>query len=327
MNFLETYSELLKLVENRIREVVPKIEPSRLYEPFEYIMTAGGKRLRPVLTLLAAGSVGGDPKSALDSAIALEVLHNFTLVHDDIMDNSPIRRGRRTVHEKWDSATAILLGDVMVGYAFKLLPDTRMHERADKIREVFTNELIEVCEGQVIDMMFNEKKDVTMMDYLQMIDKKTARLIETSAVIGGHIGLGSKEEIEALKHIARNAGLAFQIQDDLLDMTADQQDFGKKIGKDIIEGKKTYLIITALQRAESTEDKKLLDDFYENNGLPENRVKDMDELFKRNGIYSLAENEIDFFFGTAKKSYPFLKKNQYSEHLIHLIESLNKRSV
>lgn len=327
MNQKEKYADYLTLIENRIKNVVPNIEPGQLYEPFNYIMKEGGKRLRPVMTLIAAGAVGGNPVEAVNAAVALEILHNFTLVHDDIMDNSPLRRGRQTIHEKWDEPTAILTGDVMIGYAYKLLPDSKEHERSDEIRAVFNNELIEVCEGQVIDMMFNQRKDVKMIEYLQMIDKKTARLIETSAVIGAHIGRGTKDEVDAIKHISRYAGLAFQIQDDLLDMTANQEEFGKKIGKDIVEGKKTFLIISALQRVENAQDKSLLNEFLDNNGLPFERVSEMDDLFRRNGIYSLAQNEIDFFFDSAKKSYEILKKNEHSEMLFWLLEYLDKRNV
>ncbi|MFA7626876.1 MAG: polyprenyl synthetase family protein [Candidatus Kapaibacterium sp.] len=259
MDYKEIYSYYLSLIEKRIAEYVPQLEPERLYEPFRYIMKEGGKRLRPILTVISAGIVGGNPEKAIDCGVAIEILHNFTLVHDDIMDNSPLRRGRQTIHEKWDSATAILTGDVMIGYAYRLLPNSAEHQRADAIRAIFTNELIEVCEGQVLDMMFNQKKEVDKSEYFQMIDKKTARLIESSALIGAHIGLGSDNEINALKHIARYIGLAFQIQDDLLDMTANQNNFGKKLGKDIVEGKKTFLIITAQQKAESMTDKKLLE--------------------------------------------------------------------
>ncbi len=327
MDYKQKYSEYLSLIEDRISTAVPFIEPSQLYHPFRYIMKEGGKRLRPVLTMICTGAVGGNPLQALDCAAALEVLHNFTLVHDDIMDNSPLRRGQQTIHEKWDSSTAILTGDVMIGYAYKLLPNSRQHPRADEISALFTNELIEVCEGQVLDMMFNEKKDVCMDDYLQMIDKKTARLIETSAAIGAHIGLAVPEEIEALRNIARNAGLAFQIQDDLLDMTAVQSDFGKKIGKDVIEGKKTFLILTALQLADSQEDKVLLNEFMNNNGLQEVQIPQLDNLFKKYGVYNLAQNEIDNYFEKAGNSYKLLKKNVHTEMLAWLLSSLNKRVV
>jgi geranylgeranyl diphosphate synthase, type II len=327
MNYKEKYSEYLSIIEKGITDSIPDIEPSLLYQPFQYIMKEGGKRLRPILTMVSAGAVGGNPLDALNCAVALEILHNFTLVHDDIMDNSPIRRGRQTIHEKWDPATAILTGDAMIGYAYKLLPNSKQHKRSDEIREVFTNELIEVCEGQVLDMMFNDKKNVRMMDYLQMIDKKTARLIESSAVIGAHIGMASNDELTALKHISRYAGLAFQIQDDLLDMTADQAEFGKKIGKDIVEGKKTFLIITAMQRVDNNEDMALLNEFFEKNGLPFSRVPEIDELFKKYGIYNLAQKEIDFFFESAQKSYSILQKNDHSEMLFWLLEFLNKRVI
>jgi len=325
MDYKEKYSEYLAKIENRITTSIPNLEPNQLYDPFRYIMKEGGKRLRPILTMICAGLVGGNPDDAIDSAVAIEVLHNFTLVHDDIMDNSPIRRGRQTIHEKWDSPTAILTGDVMIGYAYKLLPRSTVHKNSDKILSVFTNELIEVCERQVLDMVFNEKKDVEIDDYINMIDKKTARLIETSSVIGALIGNGSDLEIQSIRKISHNIGLAFQIQDDLLDMTAKQEDFGKKIGKDIIEGKKTFLVLKAKEIIKSNDDRSLLLRFIENNGLNEAEVPLMNELFLRNGIYEIAQNEIDRYFDEAFSLFTNLKNNYYSEMLKWLLNSLNKR--
>ncbi len=327
MDFKTQYSFFLQQIENRILEVIPQSAPNELYEPFRYIMKEGGKRLRPVITLIGCGISGEDPLKALDSAVAIEILHNFTLVHDDIMDNSPLRRGRQTIHEKWNSAIAILTGDVMIGYAYKLLPSSTNHSRADEILSIFSKELIEVCEGQVFDMVFNEKKDVTIADYINMIDKKTARLIETSAVIGAHIGFGDSIEIDAMKNIAHNIGLAFQIQDDLLDMTANQADFGKKIGKDVVEGKKTYLILKAVELVNDTLDRQLIDKFMNNNGLDECEVIDMDNLFRKYRIYETAQCEIDKYFATAESFYPKLKKNMYTDMLKWLVSSINKRII
>lgn len=327
MNYKDKYSELVRIVENRIIEVIPNIKPFELYEPFRYIMKEGGKRLRPVLAMICTGAVGRDPILALDSAVALEILHNFTLVHDDIMDNSSMRRGRATIHEKWDSATAILTGDVMIGYAYNLLPNSKQSSRSDEILKIFTKELIEVCEGQVLDMTFNERKNVSIDDYIEMIDKKTARLIETSAIIGAHIGEASSEEIEAIRNISRNIGLAFQIQDDLLDMTASESDFGKQIGNDIIEGKKTFLIINAQKKVDDKNDKLLIEKFINQNGLSKEEVPIIDELFKRNNIYLDAQQEIDLYLEKALINLEFLKKNDYTDMLLQLIQSLNKRLI
>jgi geranylgeranyl diphosphate synthase type II len=147
MDFVDAYKNILDKIENRITEFVPGMEPRNLYDPFSYIMQGGGKRLRPALCMISAGAAGCEPEKSLDCGVALEILHNFTLVHDDIMDQSPIRRGRETIHKKWDEPTAILTGDIMVGYAFRLLPIAKKHPRSAEIFKIFTDELIEVCEG------------------------------------------------------------------------------------------------------------------------------------------------------------------------------------
>ncbi len=326
MDFKTDLSNFLEVVEKRIRTITPLTEPKLLYEPFNYIMQEGGKRIRPVLAMVCCGAAGGNPMDAVDCGVAIEVLHNFTLVHDDIIDASPLRRGRPTVHVKWNTDVAILTGDMMIGYAYKILPNSKQHQRSDDILKIFTNELIEVCEGQVLDMEFNHRNDVTMLEYINMIDKKTARLIEASCTIGAHLGFANELEIESIKQIAHNTGLGFQIQDDLLDMTADQLKLGKKIGKDITEGKKTYLILAALQNASSHQDKQLLDLFYRNNGLPEQYILQMDELFKQTGAYDLAKEQVQIYFQNAYKEFDNLKQNQYTKMFRWLIESIEKRN-
>ena len=326
MEYKIKYSSFLEAIENRICGYIPKSEPENLYEPFRYIMEEGGKRIRPVLTMIACGAVGGNPEHALDSGIALEILHNFTLAHDDIMDNSLIRRGKPTVHVKWNEAIAILTGDVMIGYAYKLLPKPHEHERCFEIFTNFTNELIEVCEGQVIDMNFNHQKDITIDDYMKMIDKKTARLIEVSAVIGANVGYGNEIQINAVRNIARYAGLAFQIQDDLLDMTAEQTNLGKKIGNDILEGKKTFMIITAKNKVNEQKDIDLINEFYEKNGLSESQIPDMDNLFKKYDVYSDTQKMVDELFEKSLSYFDKLDDNYYSGMLRWLILGLNKRN-
>ena len=171
MDYQEYYNKYLNKVEERLEEYIKVIPPEKLYEPFKYIMSTGGKRIRPVLAMTCAGAVGSDPIQALNSGVAIEILHNFTLVHDDIMDGSPFRRNNETIHKKWDEATAILTGDVMIGYAYDLLLCSDKNKNSDKILRTFSRGLIEVCEGQVYDMDFNNKKEVSLDDYILMITK------------------------------------------------------------------------------------------------------------------------------------------------------------
>jgi geranylgeranyl diphosphate synthase type II len=325
-DFKNLYNEYLVKVENKLEIIVKDKQPQSLYTPFHYLITGGGKRIRPVLTMICAGAVGGNPEDALDCGVAIELLHNFTLVHDDIMDRSPLRRNRQTVHEKWNEASAILTGDVIVGFAYSLLPSSKQHPRSDEIYKAFTRGLIEVCEGQAYDMDFNEKKDVNLDDYLNMIDKKTAKLLETSAMLGGYIGNGSADEINSLQTYANCLGIAFQVQDDLLDLTAEQAELGKRIGQDLFEGKKTFLIIKAIEKAEKEADKILLNEFFNNNGLKdENQLPLMVDLFTRLNVFADAISFANTYFEKSKYSISNLKDNQYTQMLLWLVETLNKR--
>ncbi len=325
MDFKSIYNEFLEAIEKRIKEYITIVEPKNLYEPIAYIMSSGGKRIRPVLTMVACGIVSEKPYMALNAGVALEILHNFTLVHDDIMDDSPIRRGRQTIHVKWTPAIAILAGDAMIGMAYRILPKDTTHIKTECILQLFTNEIIEVCEGQVLDMDFNTKKDVTIDDYINMIDKKTARLLETSVQIGANIGMGSIDEVTALRKIAHNVGIAFQIQDDLLDLTADVEKLGKRIGGDIIEGKKTFFVIKAKELATDESDIKLLEKFYSENGLAESYVSDMVLMFNKLKIFDIANNEINRLFDDAYSEFSKLKINKYTEILRWILEGIHSR--
>lgn len=325
-NFKELYNQYLAAVENRMQEYLADIKPDILYEPFRYLVSGGGKRIRPVLMMISAGAVGGDPERAVGPAAALEFLHNFTLVHDDIMDKSPLRRGRATVHTKWNESTAILTGDVMVGHAYRLLPDRKNHENSDEIIKAFNNALIEVCEGQAYDMDFNMKKDVTIENYIMMIDRKTARLIETAAVMGAYIGHGTIDDIESLRRFGNALGLAFQLRDDLLDITADEAMLGKKIGRDIVEGKKTYLIIRAREKATESSDIELLNRFYENDGLPETEISAMKDMMERLGVFEYASDLTEKYLAQARVNLTELKACQYTEMLEWLVGLLSSRN-
>lgn len=213
-----------------------------------YVLRGGGKRIRSTIVLLACEAVGGSAARALDAAVAVEVMHNFTLVHDDMMDNADARRGRPTVHTRWNPNTALLVGDVLLGAAYaSLLRTPGARHRA--LGEVFTRGLLAVCDGQGLDMEYESRKRVTTADYFRMIDRKTGALLATAAEIGGIAGNASPARRAALRAFGLRLGRAFQLQDDLLDVVADPDDFGKTVGGDILEGKKTFLLLEAARRA------------------------------------------------------------------------------
>ncbi len=283
-----TYKELM---DRRLREVAGNREPRRLYEPVRYVLASGGKRVRGVFVMLAAEAVGGVGADALEAGAAMELMHNFTLVHDDIMDRSTTRRGNRTVHVEWDEGTAILAGDVMIGLAQSLVIASRP-ERMTEMLDAMARGLVDVCEGQMLDMDFETRPDVRLEEYMHMISMKTGRLLEASAEVGGHAGGGTPEMIDALRAYARHIGLAFQIQDDLLDITADAAEFGKRIGGDVIEGKKTYLLVRALERVREGEDRALLDRLLADKGVPPEDVPRMRDLYDRHGILDAARADV-----------------------------------
>ena len=335
MDFKEKYEEFRIAVENKIEESIPAKAPKSLYDAFRYIMTGGGKRIRPVLTMICAGLNGENPYCAINAAVAIEILHNFTLVHDDIMDNSSIRRGRETVHIKWNEDVAILSGDMMVGWAFRVLQNTnfQQNEKSNysenhlgKLNEILSTALIDVCEGQEYDMNFNTRSDVTEKEYLEMVKLKTSSLLCCAAKMGAIVGNCTEKQFNAINIFAENLGIAFQIQDDVLDFSAEQIKFGKKIGQDIIEGKKSFPILKAAQIAENEDDTKLINLYMQSkNGLDESYVENFKEMFERLNIFEICQNEINEYFEIAEKSLAVCEKNEYFEMLNWLIKSLNKR--
>jgi len=222
--------------------------PANLYQPIKYFLELGGKRLRPLLTLLSCRAVNGNYKKAIPAASAIELLHNFTLVHDDIMDQDSLRRGKSTIHTKWNEAVAILAGDGLIGLAYRALLNTPS-ETLHRVFHIFTEGVIKVCEGQAIDKDFEDRDEVSIEEYFDMIEKKTGELIAVSTEIGGIIGGGSEKYIEALKKFGASIGRAFQIQDDMLDLTSSESVLGKDLGSDLAQGKKTYPIVRLKQSA------------------------------------------------------------------------------
>jgi geranylgeranyl diphosphate synthase type II len=239
-----------------LEEKIVLNEPKNLYEPILYILQLGGKRLRPVLTLMTAEIFGTSHKKALDAALAVEVFHNFSLVHDDIMDDAPLRRGKETVHEKWDTNTGILSGDAMLILAYQLF-DNYDGTTFRALAELFSKTAIEVCEGQQYDIDFETRTDVTIPEYLKMIEYKTAVLVGAAMKMGAIVAQASEKDAEAIYKFGRSLGLAFQLQDDYLDAYGDPETFGKQVGGDIIENKKTYLYLKALENG-SQENKESL---------------------------------------------------------------------
>jgi geranylgeranyl diphosphate synthase, type II len=325
----ETLNQYIKSyqlkIEERIFQVSKIEEPVSLYEPYKYIMAEGGKRIRPLLVMIAADAVGSDALLAIDAAVAVEILHNFTLVHDDIMDKSTLRRGRQTVHTKWNESVAILLGDLMIGKAYELLPKNEYHKRADKIHHTFNRGLIEVCEGQGLDVEFDGNMNVTLADYLNMIEKKTSRLLETAVVIGANFGYGKDVDIKSLRQFANYLGIAFQIQDDLLDLTASTASFGKRTGQDLIDGKITFLIVKAMEKIKDDSDKILLNNFFFNHGINETEIENFKNLFEKYDIFMDAESEANKYFELAKLELNKLENNKGVEMLLLLTNKLNKR--
>ena len=252
------YKDLVKAIEIALKNIDYKEQPSSLYKPYKYAMSVGGKRIRPFLTLLACGMNGGKTEDALPAALAVEILHNFTLVHDDIMDSANTRRGKPSVFKKWDENVAILTGDLMFAEAYQFLNYYGKHQNYSKLdyflmNSSFNQAIIEVCKGQAYDMEFVNRVDVTLKEYITMIAGKTGALIAGALEMGGIAARSSMEKQDVLHDLGMEMGIAFQIQDDLLDATADPLKFGKKPGGDIIEGKKTYLTILALERADKNQ--------------------------------------------------------------------------
>ncbi|WP_396591015.1 polyprenyl synthetase family protein [Allomuricauda sp. R78024] len=277
-------------------------EPKNLYEPINYILGLGGKRLRPILTLMTADLFGGNFKDALDSAMAIEVFHNFSLVHDDIMDDAPLRRGKTTVHEKWDVNTGILSGDAMLINSYQFF-ESYSPEIFKKLTSLFSKTAIEVCEGQQYDVDFESRDDVTIPEYLKMIEYKTAVLVAAAMKMGAIIANASQDDTEAIYEFGKNLGIAFQLQDDYLDVFGDPETFGKQVGGDIIENKKTFLFLKSLEYAEKEQREGLLHLYSlkpEDSGT---KVETVKSIFVESGAVEEAKKEIN---GYTQKAFDAL---------------------
>ena len=303
-NYIKLYEAERKKINKILSTSLKKRKPASLYEPGSYILNSGGKRLRPLLVLLSSKAVGGKFEKVYNAAAAVEMLHNFTLVHDDIMDNAEKRRGRLTLHKMFNHNTAILTGDSLLSIAYEyLLKDCNGNSK--EVVSSFTHGLIEVCEGQSLDTDFESRKNVSLSEYIIMIKKKTAAMAEMCCRIGALLGGGTNSQVNALGNYGLNLGIAFQIQDDLLDISADEKKFGKTIGGDLVEGKKTFLFLEALEKSRG-EDRKKLMKVIEKKGIRRSQVIYYKMIYEKLGILDDARREIRAYTQRALRSINLL---------------------
>ena len=291
MHSISYYQEI---VSSHFKALSFEKEPKNLYEPIHYILSLGGKRLRPVLTLMATEVFNTDCKKALSAATAVEVFHNFSLIHDDIMDDAPLRRGNETVHEKWNINTGILSGDAMLILAYQYFEEYEPKVFRE-LAKLFSKTALEVCEGQQYDVDFETRDDVTIAEYLKMIEYKTAVLVGAAMKMGAIVAETSEENKNLIYDFGLNLGLAFQLQDDYLDAFGDPETFGKQVGGDIIENKKTYLYLKAFEFAAPSDKQQLTQLFsihLEDNFEKINTVKN---IFNTSGASSATKQAIQYY--------------------------------
>lgn len=321
--FEQQYDLYRGLIEDKLQTLIEQKQPRSFYEPIQYILESGGKRIRPVLVMMACEAVGGNPMDAIPGGLAVEIVHNFTLVHDDIMDKADKRRGRETVHKRWNESTAILAGDGMMALAYQVLVQNAPVQIVQNVIQVMTTGILEVCEGQAFDLDFQTCNDVTLPDYMQMIEKKTSQMLVFATQLGGLWGNALPEELYALEQFAIAVGQAFQILDDILDTTASTAEFGKAIGGDIIEGKKTYLILRAMEKRTSMSlaEQQLLQKFYERGGLSSDEVPAMQRLLEQNGIITDARKVVETLTQNAHQHLAVLS-NQRGKELLQYFSTM-----
>jgi geranylgeranyl diphosphate synthase type II len=288
--------QFLKHIESEIAALSYGENPKELYEPITYLMSLGGKRLRPALTLMSYNLFIDDWEAASKPALAIEVFHNFTLMHDDIMDEAPLRRGKPTVHEKWNRDVAILSGDVMLVAAYELMVEVPV-EQLKTVLKRFNRTAAEVCEGQQFDMNFASRNDVSEEEYIEMIRLKTSVLLGFALELGGLAANQDQNLTKQLFEIGVNLGIGFQLKDDMLDVYGDPEKFGKQVGGDIIENKKTWLMLKAIEKGSGIAEGKELNKWINQKIFkPEEKVKAVRDIYDSLGIHELAEAEMNAYF-------------------------------
>lgn len=298
---MKKLEELQEIISAAVDKLAFPLHPAELYEPIKYILSLGGKRMRPALLLMACDLFDGDINLAISPALAIEVFHNFTLMHDDIMDKAPLRRGKTTVHERWNQNVAILSGDVMLIEGYKLMMQVPDH-LLRQILDIFNNTAVAVCEGQQLDMEFEERQDVTIDQYIEMIRLKTAVVLGSGLKIGSLIGGADVNDADLLCQFGEYLGIAFQLQDDILDVYGDPEKFGKQVGGDIISNKKTYLLIKAQEAARDDPGQKLEDWLAAKSFNNEEKVTAVTQIYDQLDVRQSAEDEMQYYTEKAFKA-------------------------
>ncbi|RBQ02394.1 polyprenyl synthetase family protein [Pedobacter miscanthi] len=322
---MHTTEQLQQILDTAIQNLKFPDHPKQLYDPITYIINLGGKRVRPLLVLMATELFGGDPNQSIHAAMAIEVFHNFTLVHDDIMDNAPLRRGQATVHERWSTNVAILSGDVMMVEANKNLA---------KVNPIFLKDVLDtfnataqgVCEGQQLDMEFESRDDVSIEEYINMIRLKTAVLLGGALKLGAIIAGASEKDADLIYQFGENIGIAFQLQDDILDVYADPEKFGKQVGGDIIANKKTFLLLKAFELAEG-DTRKSLDTWtsYKEFNAQE-KVETVRQVYDTLDIQEIAKESMNYYRNKALAVFEQITVNdERKANLLTLTEQLMAR--
>lgn len=311
-------------VERALAALTLPAQPANLYDPVRFVLEGGGKRLRPILTLLSGEAFGVSPDRAMPMALAVEVFHNFTLVHDDIMDGASERRGRPTVHVRWDEGDAILAGDLMMGMAYDLLFQTAGADLG-RLSQAFNRMVVRLCEGQALDKSFESRSDVGLDAYMRMIDGKTAALLELCLKLGGLAGGAGDEDLALLEQVGRSLGRAFQIQDDLLDLTAVDPGWGKRVGGDLIVGKKTYLLLTALERADA-ENRAWFGRILVHRGLPEAEIPEARARMERLGVLDHTREALRSLYEDASRALGRLSRTEGVAPIAWVIDRMAARA-
>jgi geranylgeranyl diphosphate synthase, type II len=322
---MHTIASLQSKIENGLTDLAFNNSPAELYEPIRYMLSLGGKRMRPMLVIMGCDMFNGDIENAIPAALGIELFHNFTLLHDDIMDKAPLRRSKQTVHEKWNVNTAILSGDAMFVKSFQLM--MMMEDKIVKdIVDIFSRTAIEVCEGQQLDMNFEQHQNICIADYINMISRKTAVLLGASLQIGALVGGASAMDAGHLYNFGKNIGIAFQLQDDLLDVYGDKTKFGKQMGGDILTDKKTFLFLKAMEVLDEPSQKTLEHLYSKSSNISaDEKLKAVISLFDKTHIKQLAKDEMQHFHNNALQHfveihYPAENKKPLLDFCEHLME-------
>jgi geranylgeranyl diphosphate synthase type II len=302
-------------IEENLLKVVSRSSPEELYSPVRYMLSLGGKRMRPVLLLMSNEIFGGNFREAMPAALAVEMFHNFTLMHDDIMDKAPTRRAQQTVHEKWNSNTAILSGDAL--FVQSVLEMGKCdEEKRNAVLHLFLNTALEVCEGQQLDMNFEKRNDVSLEEYISMIRLKTAVLIAASLQIGAMLANASAEEQKNVYAFGESIGIAFQLHDDLLDMYGDEKKTGKQTGGDILANKKTFLITKAMELADDSHRSEIRNLLSNKQLLPEIKIKLMKNIFDRLDVRKYGEELISQYFSKAFAMFEKISTDESGKEIL-----------